>query len=122
MKTKKQIQNEKSRTRSQIQTVVRKFFLSAFVVGSFVAYAIENHAAAAVASATTGSVTSPAVQFLQYPNERSTSVRINSFADPQLEQEAIQAQSANVNIVTGATLTSEGFQQSLQATLGQAKG
>ncbi len=62
------------------------------------------------------------VQFLQYPNERNTSVRINSFAVQQLEQEAIQAQSANVDIVTGATLTSEGFQQSLQDALNQAKG
>jgi uncharacterized protein with FMN-binding domain len=62
------------------------------------------------------------VQFLQYPNERNTSVRINSFAIPQLQQEAVQAQSANVDIVTGATLTSEGFQQSLQAALNQAKG
>ncbi len=62
------------------------------------------------------------VQFLQYPNERNTSVRINSSANPQLIQEAIQAQSANVNIITGATLTSQGFQQSLQAALSQAKG
>ncbi len=62
------------------------------------------------------------VQFLQYPNERTTSARINSVAVPELEQEAIQAQSANVNIITGATLTSEGFQQSLQYALSQAQG
>ncbi len=62
------------------------------------------------------------VQFLQYPNERTTSARINSNAVPALQQEAIQAQSANVNIVTGATLTSEGFAQSLQVALSQAQG
>ena len=62
------------------------------------------------------------VQFLQYPNDRNTSVRINSIADPELEQEAIQAQSANVDTITGATLTSEGFQQSLQNALSQAQG
>ncbi len=39
-----------------------------------------------------------------------------------LQQEAIQAQSANVNIVTGATLTSEGFRQSLATALNQAQG
>ncbi len=61
------------------------------------------------------------VQFLQYPSDRRTSVRINSIADPMLDQEAIQAQSANVNIITGATLTSEGFQLSLQDALNQAK-
>jgi uncharacterized protein with FMN-binding domain len=62
------------------------------------------------------------VQFLQYPQDRNTSRRINSVAVPDLQQEAIQAQSANVGIVTGATLTSEGFQQSLQDALSQAKG
>jgi uncharacterized protein with FMN-binding domain len=62
------------------------------------------------------------VQFLQYPSDRRTSQRINSIANPELEQEAIQAQSANVDIISGATLTSEGFQQSLQDALSQAKG
>ena len=62
------------------------------------------------------------VQFLDYPQDRNTSRRINSYAVPSLQQEAIQAQSANVDIVTGATLTSEGFQMSLQAALNQAKG
>jgi len=62
------------------------------------------------------------VQFLQFPSDRRTSQRINSIANPELEQEAIQAQSANVELITGATLTSEGFQQSLQAALNQAKG
>jgi uncharacterized protein with FMN-binding domain len=62
------------------------------------------------------------VQVVQYPTERRTSARINSIAVPDLQQEALQAQSANVNIITGATLTSEGFQISLQAALSQAKG
>ena len=61
------------------------------------------------------------VRFLQYPSDRRTSVRINSIANPELQQEAMQAQSADVNIITGATLTSEGFQQSLQAALDQAR-
>ncbi|WP_220199398.1 FMN-binding protein [Ktedonospora formicarum] len=62
------------------------------------------------------------VSFLQYPNERSRSVMINEYADPQLSSEAIQAQSANVDIVTGATDTSEAFMQSLADALSQAKG
>lgn len=61
------------------------------------------------------------VQFLQYPNERERSVMINSTADPQLTSEAIQAQSADVDIVTGATDTSEAFIQSLTDALAQAK-
>jgi uncharacterized protein with FMN-binding domain len=61
------------------------------------------------------------VQFLQYPSDRGTSVRINTQAMPLLKQEAIQAQSANVDVVSGATATSEAFQQSLVAALAQAK-
>ncbi len=61
------------------------------------------------------------VQFLQYPNERQRSVEINGYADPQLTSEAIQAQSANVDIITGATDTSEAFIQSLSDALAQAK-
>ncbi len=61
------------------------------------------------------------VQFLEYPNDRRTSVRINSVAVPYLQSEAIQAQSANVDIISGATLTSEAFAQSLQTALDTAK-
>ncbi len=61
------------------------------------------------------------IQFLQAPNDRGTSIYINSQADPMLAQEAIQAQSANVNIVSGATDSSQAFMQSLQAALDQAK-
>jgi uncharacterized protein with FMN-binding domain len=60
------------------------------------------------------------VQFLQYPNDRNRSVYINSIADPQLTSEAIQAQSANVDIVTGATDSSQAFIQSLSDALSQA--
>ena len=61
------------------------------------------------------------VQFLQYPNERPRSIEINSYADPQLTQEAIQAQSAQVDIVTGATDSSQAFMQSLSDALSQAQ-
>lgn len=60
------------------------------------------------------------VTFLQYPDTHSTSVAINSQAMPYLQQEAIQAQNANVQIVSGATFTSQAFIQSLQAALSQA--
>lgn len=62
------------------------------------------------------------VQFLQYPSDRRTSQRINSFAVPTLQQEAMQVQSANVDWISGATLTSQAFQMSLQSALNQAKG
>jgi uncharacterized protein with FMN-binding domain len=62
-----------------------------------------------------------AVTFLQYPNDRNHSIEINNYADPQLVNEAIQAQSANVDIVTGATDTSDAFIQSLTNALSQAQ-
>ena len=61
------------------------------------------------------------VQFLQYPNDHSTSQEINSQAMPLLTQEAIQAQSANVSGVSGATETSIAFKQSLASALILAK-
>lgn len=62
------------------------------------------------------------VIFLQYPNDRANSVRINTQAMPYLKQEAIAAQSANVNIISGATDSSMAFIQSLSDALKQAKG
>lgn len=61
------------------------------------------------------------VQFLQYPSDRQRSVEINSYADPQLTSEAIQAQSAQVDVVTGATDSSDAFMQSLGDALSQAQ-
>jgi len=60
------------------------------------------------------------VQFLQYPDERSRSVQINRVANPELTSEAIQAQSAQIDIITGATDTTEAFIQSLIVALTQA--
>lgn len=60
------------------------------------------------------------VAFLQYPNDNGTSRFINSQAIPYLKQETLQAQSANVNIISGASDTSMAFQQSLSNALSQA--
>ena len=60
------------------------------------------------------------VSFLNYPQDRGTSRSINSYAMPQLTQEAIQAQSANVSGVSGASDTSAAFRQSLASALSKA--
>ena len=60
------------------------------------------------------------VNFLQYPNDRDRSVRINSYAMPILQSEAIQTQKSQVDIVSGATDTSQAFIQSLQSALAKA--
>lgn len=62
------------------------------------------------------------VQILEFPNDRRTSIRINNIALPYLVSEAIQAQSANIDAISGATLSSEAFAQSLQSALTAAKG
>lgn len=62
------------------------------------------------------------VKFLNFPQDRRTSQRINSVAVPQLQSEAIQAQSAQVDVVSGATLTSQAFMASLQSALSNAQG
>ena len=54
------------------------------------------------------------------PTERSRSAFINNQAIPILRQEALQAQSANIDLLSGATMTSQAFAQSLQAALTQA--
>jgi uncharacterized protein with FMN-binding domain len=60
---------------------------------------------------TNGQISS--VNVLEFPDHRSRSRSINRDAVPELIQEALQAQSADVDIVSGATDTSEGFINSL---------
>jgi uncharacterized protein with FMN-binding domain len=60
------------------------------------------------------------VQMLQYPSSDPHSSQISQYALPTLIQEALQAQSAQVNAVSGATYTSQGFVQSLQSAILQA--
>lgn len=61
-----------------------------------------------------------AVQALQYPSNDPHSSQISQYAIPTLVQATLQAQSAQVNTVSGATYTSQAFLQSLQAALTQA--
>jgi uncharacterized protein with FMN-binding domain len=61
-----------------------------------------------------------AVQVLQYPADNPRSSSINQGTLPTLVSETLQAQSASINSVSGATYTSQGFVQSLQSALVQA--
>lgn len=55
-----------------------------------------------------------------YPNGNGRDAEINSYALPVLNQETVQAQSANIDMVSGATVTSDGYLQSLQSAIDQA--
>jgi uncharacterized protein with FMN-binding domain len=61
-----------------------------------------------------------AVQAIQMPYDHQQSAYISQQAEPYLRQEALQAQSANIQIVGGATYTSESYAQSLQSALSKA--
>lgn len=65
-----------------------------------------------------GTVT--AVTAVEYPQNDPRDVQINSFAIPQLDQEATAARSTNIDIISGATYTSQGYISSLQSALDQA--
>ena len=55
-----------------------------------------------------------------YPDGNREDQQINSFALPVLSQEAVQQQSANIDMVSGATVTSQGYLSSLQSAIDQA--
>lgn len=60
------------------------------------------------------------VRVPQYPRDNPRSQQINARALPMLVDETLQAQSAEIDMVTGATLTSKGYVKSLQAALDKA--
>jgi uncharacterized protein with FMN-binding domain len=61
-----------------------------------------------------------AAQAVQYPNGNGRDVEINSYALPVLNQEVVDRQSAQIDTISGATVTSDGYLQSLQSALDQA--
>ncbi len=60
------------------------------------------------------------VTVLQQPNGNPRDIEINDQALPILIDDTISAQSANIDMVSGATVTSDGYLRSLQAALDQA--
>ncbi len=62
------------------------------------------------------------VAALELPSDRQRSEMISQYAEPILQSEAVQAQSAQIDLVSGATYTSIAYERSLQAALDQAHG
>jgi uncharacterized protein with FMN-binding domain len=60
------------------------------------------------------------VNVLQQPSGNPKDTEINDYALPILVQDTLDAQSAQIDMVSGATVTSEGYLQSLQAALDEA--
>jgi uncharacterized protein with FMN-binding domain len=65
-----------------------------------------------------GSITN--VSVLQYPSGNGHDAEINSYALPTLIQETLDQQGSGIDMVSGATVTSTGYVQSLQSALDQA--
>jgi uncharacterized protein with FMN-binding domain len=55
-----------------------------------------------------------------YPMSDPRDAQINSYAIPQLNSEAASAGNATIDMVSGATYTSEGYRSSLQSALDKA--
>ncbi|MEU7056536.1 FMN-binding protein [Streptomyces sp. NPDC046197] len=60
------------------------------------------------------------VTAVAYPSANPRDQEINSYAIPELRREALAAQSADIDSVSGATYTSDGYRQSLQSALDSA--
>ena len=65
-----------------------------------------------------GKITSVSVP--TYPNGNGRDREINAYALPVLKQETLSAQNANIDSISGATVTSDGYKESLQAALNAA--
>lgn len=61
------------------------------------------------------------IKFLQMPDDEHRSEEITAMSEPQLKQNAITAQNSDIDFVSGATSTSYGYQESLQAALDKAR-
>jgi uncharacterized protein with FMN-binding domain len=61
-----------------------------------------------------------AADVVEQPDSNNRDQEINAEAVPQLVQETLQAQNAQIDMVSGATYTSEGYVTSLQSALDQA--
>jgi len=57
---------------------------------------------------------------VQFPSENRRDQQINAYAVPVLNAEAVQAQSASIDAVSGATVTSGGYIESLQSAIDAA--
>lgn len=60
------------------------------------------------------------VSVVEYPDGNGKDQQINARALPVLVQETLDAQSADIDMVSGATVTSDGYVESLQSALDEA--
>ncbi len=90
------------------------------VSGTFTGQAVQTREGTVQVQVTIAGGVITEITALQLPSGSAKHDQINATAEPILRSEALAAQSANIDIVSGATYTSEGYIQSLQSALDQA--
>lgn len=88
--------------------------------GTFTGSAAQTRYGPMQVEVTVSGGTITAVTVVQATDREGRSAQISAEADPILTSEVLKAQSADVQMVSGATYTSEGYLQSLQSALDQA--
>ncbi|SDG99503.1 Uncharacterized protein, contains FMN-binding domain [Leifsonia sp. 98AMF] len=81
--------------------------------------AVQTRYGAVQVEVTFSGTTITAVKTLQSPDRDGRDIEINDQALPILQQEVLASQSANIDTVSGATYTSEGYIQSVQSAIDQ---
>ena len=62
------------------------------------------------------------VETVELTGDNARTQAINARAEPILREEALKAGSAKIDVVSGATYTSQSYKQSLQAAIDRARG
>ncbi|MDE2030978.1 MAG: FMN-binding protein [Patescibacteria group bacterium] len=101
--------------------VVKPKSTSGWNDGTFTGNSIDAYYGYVQVSATISGGRLTNINFLDYPQDRSTSLMKSQMAMTILKSEAINAQSSNVDYVSGATYTSDAFNQSLSSALSKAR-
>lgn len=95
--------------------------VSGYNDGTFTGQSVDNPYGTVQISAVISNGKITDINFLKMPDNMGHSVMLSRESSPLLKQTTINAQSANIDFVSGATFTSESYQQSLQSALDQAK-
>jgi uncharacterized protein with FMN-binding domain len=88
--------------------------------GTFAGEAVDTRWGPVQVEITVGSGKIVSARTLQVPANNSRDVEINDYAVPILVQETVQASSADIDAVSGATVTSDGYISSLQSAIDKA--
>ena len=92
----------------------------ALTSGTFTGAAVETRYGAVQVEITVEDGVITSSEAIKYPNRDRHDQQINAYAVPVLNAEALDAQSADIDSVSGATFTSVGYAQSLQSAIDEA--